>query len=101
MKWCLFQLIAQFSLGGRPGIYVKGITEGSAAAVQGRIQVNDQIVGVCISAFVLIIVYHTCQRADFFGLCIVTCFNYYHIIQFSDSTLGLYFNYYHVMQVGN
>ena len=37
------------------GIFVRSITEGSAAALDGRIQINDQIIAVCIT---LLLNYH-------------------------------------------
>ena len=33
------------------GIYVRGIAEGSAAAIDGRIQLHDQIIAVCHFVF--------------------------------------------------
>ena len=35
------------------GIFVKSITEGSAASMNGQIQVNDQIIEVIIDRYIL------------------------------------------------
>jgi C-terminal processing protease CtpA/Prc len=42
----LVNCVVVLCAGGRPGIFVKAIIAGSVAAADGRIHVNDQIVGV-------------------------------------------------------
>jgi hypothetical protein len=60
--------------GGRPGIFVKAVTEGSAAAEDGRIQFDDQIIGVSRSLWQLLFDNGClCRRSLTVCVCVCMC----------------------------